>query len=428
MQIVQRIYRHDEIERLIGKGQRRSRPNLDAVLHLVLGVGDGVLRNVDAARIGTGHDLHEIVDQEAFAATDIQDLVAGLESVMIGHGLGDLGPAAVVTIATVIDAAVAVPVVEGPLLGERAGLRFGKFRVVDAPEVVALRALMNSLTENLHTPCAFTRLQCGKSRRRFFQLCPLALGIVAQRIGEIAGLGAFDDIRVEHDAAPLHGEDRLQQFDAAFMPVRAKPLDGRPHERLIEFSVNRNLRLKKKVRNHLGRIVPASVFEIDEAKTAIGALQRVVETEVGGGHAALLHRQYFVDRQRQFARPSRDRRLQVLPIVMQFAKQGACRGVAAVHLICAEQPVDAAIDQCEMLGDAEAGLRRTWQIFGLGSPRRVVENVKELRRGEHVALFDFGRSQFAARNPFVYGDLAGLVRRDRSRDAGNVVAICVIDE
>jgi hypothetical protein len=127
---------------LSGKGSAVA--ELDAALDLLLGVGDRIGRDVETGDVDAGHDLGEVVKQIALATADIEDLVAGLQLVVIRHRAGDLLPAALhVAVTAIADAPVAIPIVIVPLLGELGGLWLRIFRIVHAREIVALRALVD---------------------------------------------------------------------------------------------------------------------------------------------------------------------------------------------------------------------------------------------------------------------------------------------
>src|SRR5207244_2543697 len=93
-----------------------------------------------------------LVQQEALAASDVEDLLPGLHPVVPRHRLGHRAPASVVPVAAVAVLAVTVPIVLAPLLGDRRAL--GLVGLHHALDVVALGAGVQPLGEidALHPP------------------------------------------------------------------------------------------------------------------------------------------------------------------------------------------------------------------------------------------------------------------------------------
>ena len=93
---------------------------------------------------------------------------------------------------------------------------------------------------------------------------------------------------IQQDAAPLDLVSRPEQArsgDGLFSQSQAgRQFQG--HRVPIRF-VHGNLRLTKKVTDQLRGIIPAGVFEIDEAQIAVGSDQGVVEAKVRRGKASL---------------------------------------------------------------------------------------------------------------------------------------------
>ena len=126
-EIVQGVDRNDQIERAVGERKAFGVAELQPILDLFLGVGQGVFGDVKAGNLKAGHDLRKIVKKKAFAAADVEDAFARLAiAIMLGQVLGDLAPAAVITIAAVAGLPAAVPVIEPPLAGQACGLGLGK--------------------------------------------------------------------------------------------------------------------------------------------------------------------------------------------------------------------------------------------------------------------------------------------------------------
>ena len=92
-----------------------------------------------------GHGAGELVQEKALAAADIEDAIAGLQAVVLGHGFGDRQPAAVVPVAAVSVLPLAVPVVLAVLLGDLRAV--GLVVLDDTADIVALGPVMQGADE-----------------------------------------------------------------------------------------------------------------------------------------------------------------------------------------------------------------------------------------------------------------------------------------
>src|ERR1700722_14043470 len=109
-------------------------------LDLVAGVGEGVFRDVEAGDLEPRQNFLHLVEQERFAAADVEYARSVLEPVDVDQGLRHRLPAPVdELVAAIAVAAVAVPVVELVFLGLHHAMHFV---VVHAREVIALRRLV----------------------------------------------------------------------------------------------------------------------------------------------------------------------------------------------------------------------------------------------------------------------------------------------
>src|SRR5207248_6458946 len=100
--------------------------------------------------VQTGHfharnGPRELVKQEALATADVQDAVARLQAVVLGHSFGNRQPATIVVVAAVAVLPLAVPVVLTVFLGD---LGTGCLVVLNhAGDVVALGPIMEVADE-----------------------------------------------------------------------------------------------------------------------------------------------------------------------------------------------------------------------------------------------------------------------------------------
>jgi len=103
-------------------------------------VGDVQARDLDAR-----NGARELIEQEPLPAAHIQNAVAGLQPVVLGHSLRHVEPAPVIVVAPVTRVPAAVPVFKAELLGHlrKFGLVAGRY----PREVVALRAAVQLLNK-----------------------------------------------------------------------------------------------------------------------------------------------------------------------------------------------------------------------------------------------------------------------------------------
>src|SRR5438128_3121318 len=118
VKVVEGIERVHQIEMLVRVGKQGGVTHEKSVLDFFLGILYGVHRDVNAVDFDARYHLGEVVEQNILAAADVQDRVAGLDTIAIGHRAGDLFPTALdIAISAIIDPAVPVPILLTPFLG-----------------------------------------------------------------------------------------------------------------------------------------------------------------------------------------------------------------------------------------------------------------------------------------------------------------------
>src|SRR5579883_856334 len=125
VQIVERGDRDYQVEALVGKWQARSVRHLQMWTDLFLRVRYPICGDVNPTYFEARDGLGELVQQEGLSTTDVEDAAAGLEPIMLGHGLGYGTPASVVLVAAVTEPAVAIPILTTEALRHLGALRFG---------------------------------------------------------------------------------------------------------------------------------------------------------------------------------------------------------------------------------------------------------------------------------------------------------------
>ena len=103
-------------------------------------MGQAIGRNIETNHLDPRHRAGKFVQQVGFAAADVENAVAGPQTVMGGHRLSHRQPPAVVVIPAIAVLARTVPVIGAPLLGD--GRAFGFVMGGHPADIVALRAGM----------------------------------------------------------------------------------------------------------------------------------------------------------------------------------------------------------------------------------------------------------------------------------------------
>src|SRR5215831_13569133 len=98
---------------------------------------------------------------------------------------------------------------------------------------------------------------------------------------------------VKQDETPLEPEQGIESREAA--GGFGKFAHQGRGEDAFEGGRNRHARVEKKIGNHLDRVVPAEVFQVQEYEGAVGAAERIVKSEVGGAEGARLEREVAVE-------------------------------------------------------------------------------------------------------------------------------------
>src|SRR5882757_5238463 len=130
------------------------------------------------------------------------------------------------------------------------------------------------------------------------QLMAFDLGFVKRRVGKLPPGKRFWIKDAEHDAAPFDDVDGAHQHGARGEVLRTgKNAKAALDELRVKAQRHWNGSLAEEVPEHAGWIVPACILEVEEHDAAIVTAQRVVESEIGGRHAALARRELLVKRQ-----------------------------------------------------------------------------------------------------------------------------------
>src|SRR5712691_4842329 len=222
---------------LVREWKRNSVTHKKSVLDLFLGILYGVLGHVNAVDFDARYHLGEVVEQKALAAADVQDLVAGLDTIVIGHRASNLFPAAPdIAIAAVVDPAVSVPILLAPFLGEFGRFGFRKFGIIGPREIVALRALVDGRYEI--DLCHFWP-DCSvpdelKKMPRVFKLTVRAAGLIPRRIRKPASLDEGGQEVVHHDTAPFQLKHGQQQPRPHRQHIRMGGVRERRGEKAVE--------------------------------------------------------------------------------------------------------------------------------------------------------------------------------------------------
>src|SRR5690242_7302445 len=122
------------------------------------------------------------------------------------------------------------------------------------------------------------------------ELAALVFELVETRVGESAPSERYRREDVERNAAPAHAVGGQQDASAYLDALRVREFAERCASEVAPMRQRRGQRgLTKKVRHHLGGVVPAGVLEIDEAQLLARCFQRIMKTEIRRRNAALMH-------------------------------------------------------------------------------------------------------------------------------------------
>src|SRR5262249_23234189 len=101
VEIVHRIERYHRLEALVRKRQLDGIPEMKPADDLRLAMHQRIFRDVEAKGLQAGTDLDQILDQEALAATYVEDAIAGLEIEVLHHIFGDRNPSTIVAVSAI---------------------------------------------------------------------------------------------------------------------------------------------------------------------------------------------------------------------------------------------------------------------------------------------------------------------------------------
>ena len=113
-------------KRIVGKRQALGAAQMQAADDLRLAVHQRILRDVQAECLEPRADLHQVLDQKALGAADVEHAVAGLEPEVRDDVLRDRNPAAVVAVTAIAVFARAIEILEAVFA--RLGDHFGRLR------------------------------------------------------------------------------------------------------------------------------------------------------------------------------------------------------------------------------------------------------------------------------------------------------------